>query len=217
MTGPVHLLVLGKGFTEAWYRLTEQEQKELWDKVCEVDRRAGMRVIIACFARWANEGLYDWGVLEYPSIEALQQKTAELEKLQWWRYWECESILGTPVPEYLGEGHVWDPTAEKLNVSPKPIYILVLPKGNKEAGFQLTEQERNDLWAKTLDADRRAGAKFVVGGESRWANEATRGWFVIEFPSIEAVFQKYNELEYKLNGFRYWACDTYLGIWLPWK
>lgn len=71
MTGLVHLIVLGKGFTEAWHRLTEQEQKELWDKVSEVDRRAGMRVVIACFARWANEGLYDWGVLEYPSIEAL--------------------------------------------------------------------------------------------------------------------------------------------------
>jgi uncharacterized protein (DUF1330 family) len=61
----------------------------------------------------------------------------------------------------------------------------------------------------------RAGAKFVVGGESRWANEATGAWAVLEYPSLEAILQKYNDLEGKLNCFRYWACDTYLGVWLP--
>ncbi|MCU0522530.1 MAG: hypothetical protein MUF84_17785 [Anaerolineae bacterium] len=217
MSGPVYLLVLGKGVTEAWCRLTEQEQSELWGKVVEVDRRAGMKVHIVCKARWANEGLYDWGVLEYPSLEALQQKTAELEKLQWWRYWECESILGSPMPAFLGEEHIWDPGADKAHIMPRPIYILVVAKLDKEAWFQLSEEDRSELWAKTLDADRRAGAKFVVGGQSRWANEAISAWVVLEYPSIEAILQKYDDLEGKLNCFRYWACDTYLGVWRPWE
>ena len=36
-----------------------------------------------------------WGVGEYPSMEAYQQKVAELEALEWWRYFSGKTILGT--------------------------------------------------------------------------------------------------------------------------
>jgi hypothetical protein len=92
---PVFLLVLGKGFTEAWYQLSKQEQDDLWARVQDVDRRAGGVWRIACDSRWADESLFDWGVIEYPDFDAYRQKVAELEKLDWYRYWSCKTILGT--------------------------------------------------------------------------------------------------------------------------
>ena len=95
MPTPVFLLVLGEGFTEAWYQLSKQEQDDLWERVQDVDRRAGAVWRIVCDSRWADESLLDWGVIEYPDFDSYRQKVAELEKLNWWRYWSGRTILGT--------------------------------------------------------------------------------------------------------------------------
>ncbi len=95
MSEPIYLLVLGKGHTEAWYQLSKEEQDDLWAKVEEIDRRAGAKWRIICDARWADEELLDWGVLEYPSLEKYRQKVAEVEELGWWRYFSAKTILGT--------------------------------------------------------------------------------------------------------------------------
>jgi hypothetical protein len=96
---PIYLLVLGKGFTEAWYQLSKDEQDALWAKAEEIDRRAGAVWKIACNSRWADEEIFDWGVLEYPDLDAYQTKVAELEELQWWRYFEAKTVLGTLMAE----------------------------------------------------------------------------------------------------------------------
>jgi len=93
MSKPVYLLFLGKGFTEAWHQLSEDERKDLWSKVEEVDKRAGAKWVIICNSRWADEEIFDWGVLEYPDMDAYQKKVEELEKLNWWRYFSAKSIL----------------------------------------------------------------------------------------------------------------------------
>jgi hypothetical protein len=95
MSTPIFLLVLGKGFTEAWYQLSKQDQDNLWAKVQDVDRRAGAVGRIACDSRWADESLLDWVVIEYLDFDAYRQKVAELEALNWYRYWSCKTILGT--------------------------------------------------------------------------------------------------------------------------
>jgi hypothetical protein len=95
MPQPIFLLVLGKGYTEAWYQLTKEEQDNLWAKVQDIDARAGATWRILCDSRWADEEIFDWGVIEYPDIEAYQKKVAELEELQWWRYFSAKTILGT--------------------------------------------------------------------------------------------------------------------------
>ncbi len=97
MSKPVYMLVMGQGHTEAWYHLTKEEQEDLWSKVEEVDKQAGGKWVILCYSRWADESLFDWGVLEYPDIEAYQKKAEELEKLNWWRYFSAKTILGTKV------------------------------------------------------------------------------------------------------------------------
>ena len=99
MATPIYVLVLGKGYTEAWYQLTKEEQDELWAKVDAVDEQAGRKWRIMCDSRWADEETIAWGVLEYPSIEAYWQKVAELEKLNWWRYFSAKTILGTEMKE----------------------------------------------------------------------------------------------------------------------
>ena len=99
MVKPVYLLVLGKGYTEAWYQLSKEEQDSLWSKVEEIDKRAGAKWQIVCNSRWADEEIYDWGVIEYPDMEAYQQKVEVLEKLNWWRYWSAKTILGTKMEE----------------------------------------------------------------------------------------------------------------------
>lgn len=95
MSTPVFMLVLGKGFTEAWYQLSKQEQDDLQAQVVEVDERAGAVRHIACDSRWADESVFDWCVIEYPDFDSYRRKVAELEKLNWWRYWSCTTILGT--------------------------------------------------------------------------------------------------------------------------
>ena len=94
MATPVFLLVLGEGFTEAWHQLSKQEQDDLWARVEEVDKRAGATWHIVCDSRWADESVFDWGVIEYPDFDNYRE-VAELEKLNWWRYWSCKTILGT--------------------------------------------------------------------------------------------------------------------------
>jgi hypothetical protein len=99
MPKSIYLLVLGKGYTEAWYQLTKEEQDSLWAKVQDIDARAGATWRIICDSRWADEEIFDWGVIEYPDIEAYQEKVAALEKLQWWRYFSAKTILGTRMEE----------------------------------------------------------------------------------------------------------------------
>lgn len=95
MSKPVYLLVLGKNFTEAYYQLSKQQQDELWAKAREADERAGGKWLIFCNSRWADEELFDWGVIEYPDMEAYQKKVEELETLNWWRYISTKTVLGT--------------------------------------------------------------------------------------------------------------------------
>jgi hypothetical protein len=66
MSTPVFQLVLGEGPTEAWYQRSKQEQDDLVERVDDVDRRAGAVCRIFCDSRWADESLFDWGVIEYP-------------------------------------------------------------------------------------------------------------------------------------------------------
>ncbi len=95
MSKPVYLLFQVHGFTEAWYRLSKEEQDKLWSKSEEIGKSIGAKLIVACNSRWADEGSLVWGVEEYPDMDAYQKKAEEYEKLEWWRYFSVKSILGT--------------------------------------------------------------------------------------------------------------------------
>ena len=99
MSKPVYVLVIGEGWTEAWYQLSKEEQDNLWSKVNEANERAGATLIAGCNARWANESVSGFFILEYPNTDAYQKfKTDALEELNWWRYSKAKTILGTRHP-----------------------------------------------------------------------------------------------------------------------
>lgn len=98
MSKPIHLLVMG-GYTEAWHRLSAEEQADLSAKVDEVDKRAGVKWVLVCNSRWADEGVQYWGVLEYPDMDAYLKKVDELEQLGWFRYFSSKTILGTKLDD----------------------------------------------------------------------------------------------------------------------
>jgi hypothetical protein len=99
MSKPVFANFRVSGFTEAWCQLSKEEQDTLWAKAEEINKQFGGKILIMCDSRWANEGTVAWGVEEYPDIDAYQNKTAEYEKLNWWRYFTVKSILGTKMEE----------------------------------------------------------------------------------------------------------------------
>lgn len=92
----------------------------------------------------------------------------------------------------------------------KPVYLLVLGQGVTEAWRQLSEEEKKDLSSKGEEVDNRAGAKYLISCNSRWADELILLWSVIEYPDMETYQKKVKELE-KLDWWRYFSTKTILG------
>jgi hypothetical protein len=81
--------------TEAWFQLSKEEQDQLLSKVGDVLTKVGGKPVIACDSSWVSEKWWFWGVEEFPSIEAIQEHTKLLADLNWMRYCESETLLGT--------------------------------------------------------------------------------------------------------------------------
>jgi len=94
----VYKLFLGRP-TEAWYQLSEEEQADLMDKVTGLLERAGGKTVILCDSSWSSEQWQFFGVEEFPDIEAVQKHTADLDELDWFRYGETMTLLGSKVEE----------------------------------------------------------------------------------------------------------------------
>jgi hypothetical protein len=50
---------------------------------------------VGCDSTWASEQWQFFGVHEFPDIEAVQKNTAALQELNWFRYVEAVTTLGT--------------------------------------------------------------------------------------------------------------------------
>lgn len=94
MAQPIYKLWHGR-FTEAWHRLSEQEQQQLLGQVQEALRTAGGKAVVICSAAWSNERWPYFGVEEFPDVDAVQRHEELLDGLSWARYIESWSTLGT--------------------------------------------------------------------------------------------------------------------------
>jgi hypothetical protein len=94
-----------------------------------------------------------------------------------------------------------------------PIYKLWMMK-LKEAAYQLSQEEQDNLGAKIREALQEVGGKEIVMCASAWANEAWTYFGIEEFPNIEAV-QKLSELHNELDWFRYVEAFSMLGVEVP--
>ena len=84
---------------EAWLRLSDEERKELNDKVEKNLEQVGGKTIVTCMSYWSDEEWVMFGVEEFPDIEAVQEHAQFLvETYNSLRYSEAKTYLGTRWP-----------------------------------------------------------------------------------------------------------------------
>ena len=94
MARPIYFLFLGK-FTEAWHQLSQEEQDSLMTKVGEALEKAGGKQVVLCDSSWSSEQWRFFGVNEFPGIEAVQKNAQLLNELNWFRYVDTMTVIGT--------------------------------------------------------------------------------------------------------------------------
>ena len=94
MAKPIYKFFMGR-FLEAWYQLSEEERNSRLAKLNESLEKVGGKRPIICDSSWSSDQWSIAGVEEFPNIEAVQSFTATLTELDWSRYVESISVLGT--------------------------------------------------------------------------------------------------------------------------
>jgi hypothetical protein len=92
---PIYKCSILRRVTEAWYSLSDNEQKQLLEQVDQVLKDAGGERVVLYDLRWSADGAAFFGVEKFPNMEAVQEHAQLLDKINWFRYVEAESFLGT--------------------------------------------------------------------------------------------------------------------------
>ena len=79
--------------------LSKAEQAALRGKLGAALTKVGGKAVIMCESSWASEQWWYWGVEEFPSLDALHEHTRLLAELNWLRYCDSDTLLGTAMPE----------------------------------------------------------------------------------------------------------------------
>ncbi len=98
MAQPIYKLFMFKP-REAWYQLSEKERTEKRAQVQDAVKKVGGKTILSCFSGWNSEQWLGWGVEQFPDIEAVHKHHSLLVGLNWFRFVESDSYLGTEVPK----------------------------------------------------------------------------------------------------------------------
>jgi hypothetical protein len=94
MAGPIYKFFRVRT-TEAFYQLSRAERQALLDKIVEIGNQSGLKRLVFCDSSWSNEQWTAFGVEEFVDLEAVQKHTAALDAVDWLRYIESETMLGT--------------------------------------------------------------------------------------------------------------------------
>jgi hypothetical protein len=94
MAGTV-MLFYRFNWKEAFYQLSEEEQKALGAKIQEGQDKFGVKRIVHCDSRWATEQWRGFGVEEHLSLEALHDYSKWQEDMKLYRYMYVETMLGS--------------------------------------------------------------------------------------------------------------------------
>jgi hypothetical protein len=202
-TEPIYKLFLLKRMTERWLRLSQDERKELTGKLEEGFQAAGGKHIIACASSWSNEAYVGWGVEEYPNFECLREYDAHCMKLDWYSYVDSWSVIGT--------AHAMADPAEYAVPEPGRVYELFLVQGFREAYEQLSQADRDALWAK--ENATRADSKLVVLANTYWSNSEHTLFGILMYPGLESLQSHFAGLE-EIGWPRYLRARSILGtLW----
>ncbi len=96
MARQIYKLFLGKP-AEAWHQMPKQEQDSLFAKTNQALEKVGGKSALVCDSRWASEQWLFFG-LEVSDIEVVRKFTEMLNELNWFRYMESMTVLGTEMP-----------------------------------------------------------------------------------------------------------------------
>ena len=94
MAKPIYKFFLAKP-TEAWYQLPKEEQDGLMAKIGEALEKVGGKSVIYCNSSWSSEQWPFCGVEQFPDVEAVQKLTEIHNELNWYRYVEGLTVLGS--------------------------------------------------------------------------------------------------------------------------
>ena len=83
----------------AWYELSDDERRQLLARIEEALEQVGGRSILVCFSAWNNEQVEYWGVEEFPDLDAVLSLAQIHEEINWYRYVESKTLLGTALPQ----------------------------------------------------------------------------------------------------------------------
>jgi hypothetical protein len=95
MSTTIYKLCLIRGYTEAYYQLSEEEKKQLWEKVRRAVEKANAKMATPYYdCRWSNDKYMTFFTMVYPDIESAMKDTAGVEEAELFRYMVSETILG---------------------------------------------------------------------------------------------------------------------------
>ena len=95
MSQKIHKLCLIRGYTEAFYQLSEEEKGKLWDQVFKIIEDAGAKLTTPYYnCRWSNDKYQTFFIMEYPNTESAIMDTTGVEEAELFRYMVSETILG---------------------------------------------------------------------------------------------------------------------------
>ena len=97
MAQPIYKVFMAR-YTEAWHQRSKEEQDDLFAKNMKAFERLGGKFVLVCDSLWASDQWHFWGVAEFPDLESIQKYTEAMVELNWFRYVEGISVLGTVWP-----------------------------------------------------------------------------------------------------------------------
>ncbi len=97
MEQPIYKVWMMK-YTDAWYKLSPDEQKTRLAKVEESLKSVGAELLMMRVSVWASEEWLAWGVEKYPNLQAVQQHAMNLFTMGHFQYVESKSHLGMEMP-----------------------------------------------------------------------------------------------------------------------
>ena len=97
MNGPIFKFFRLR-WTSAWYELGKAEQDAVMAKNSDLRQQFGIKMTLLCNSSWSNERWMAFGVEEFPDMDSVHKHSAALQELEWFRYIDSETMLGTAWP-----------------------------------------------------------------------------------------------------------------------
>ena len=100
MSKTIYKLCLIRGYTEAYYQLTDTQKKAFWEEFGKLLEPTGAEMSSPYYdCQWANDKYLTWFIMKYPDLESAFADTHMGQKIQLYRYLISETILGIEVED----------------------------------------------------------------------------------------------------------------------